>query len=96
MTPTIAVDALFSGHHPEDVLDGAALDLLHFEFFPHSDADPNFLPPFFNRHRGFVRMHSHDQRRRNRPSISASRRTSRSTLMFSCFPSYCFNPLELQ
>ena len=44
MTPTIAVDALFSGQHPEDISDGAALDLLPFEFFPHLNADPNFLP----------------------------------------------------
>ncbi|MBB3149741.1 dipeptidase E [Phyllobacterium trifolii] len=44
MTPTIAVDALFSGQHPEEVLEGGALDLLSFEFFPHLDADPKFLP----------------------------------------------------
>ena len=44
MTPTVAVDALFSGRHPEEVLGGAALDLLPFEFFPHLDEDPNFLP----------------------------------------------------
>lgn len=44
MTPTIATDALFSGGRPEDVDDGAALDLVPFEFFPHLDADADYLP----------------------------------------------------
>lgn len=44
MTPTIAVDALFSGRRPEDVEDGAALDLLPFEFFPHLHAKTSYLP----------------------------------------------------
>jgi dipeptidase E len=43
MTPTIAVDALFSGQRPEDVNEGAALDLLPFEFFPHIQAKPSYL-----------------------------------------------------
>lgn len=43
MTPTIAVDALFSERRPEDVEDGAALDLLPFEFFPHLNAEPTYL-----------------------------------------------------
>jgi dipeptidase E len=44
MTPTIAVDAIFSGGCPLDVTDGAALDLVSFEFFPHVQARPNYLP----------------------------------------------------
>ncbi|MBY3152415.1 type 1 glutamine amidotransferase-like domain-containing protein [Rhizobium laguerreae] len=43
MTPTIAVDALFSGGSPDAVQDGAALDLLPFEFFPHLNDDPGYL-----------------------------------------------------
>ncbi|NYT31743.1 Type 1 glutamine amidotransferase-like domain-containing protein [Rhizobium sp. WYCCWR 11128] len=43
MTPTIAVDALFSGGPPDAVQDGAALDLLPFEFFPHLNDDPGYL-----------------------------------------------------
>ncbi|WP_353646845.1 Type 1 glutamine amidotransferase-like domain-containing protein [Mesorhizobium sp. WSM2239] len=44
MTPTIAADALFSGGRPEDVEDGAALDLVPFEFFPHVQSKPSYLP----------------------------------------------------
>jgi dipeptidase E len=44
MTPTIAVDALFSGGRPEDIEDGAALGLIPFEFFPHVQAKPSYLP----------------------------------------------------
>ncbi|WJH39018.1 Type 1 glutamine amidotransferase-like domain-containing protein [Aliirhizobium terrae] len=44
MTPTIAVDALFSDSRPEDIRDGEALNLLPFEFFPHLNGKPNFLP----------------------------------------------------
>ncbi|MBY5398011.1 Type 1 glutamine amidotransferase-like domain-containing protein [Rhizobium leguminosarum] len=43
MTPTIAVDALFSGGSPDAVQDGAALDLLPFEFFPPLNDDPGYL-----------------------------------------------------
>jgi len=43
MTPTIAVDALFSGSRPEDVREGKALDLVPFEFFPHLQARQSFL-----------------------------------------------------
>ncbi|NEJ21675.1 peptidase E [Rhizobium leguminosarum] len=43
MTPTIAVDALFSGGSPDAVQDGAALDLLPFEFFPHLNDDPGYI-----------------------------------------------------
>lgn len=43
MTPTIAVDALFSGDRPEDMKDGVALDLLPFEFFPHINTKPSYL-----------------------------------------------------
>lgn len=42
-TPTIAVDALFSGGRPEIMPDGAALDLVPFEFFPHLNANPDYL-----------------------------------------------------
>lgn len=44
MTPTIAVDALFGDGRPEDVLDDDALDLLPFEFFPHLNGKPSYLP----------------------------------------------------
>lgn len=44
MTPTIAVDALFWGGSPDAVGDGGALDLLLFEFFPHLNDDPAYLP----------------------------------------------------
>ena len=44
MTPTIAADALFTGGSPEAVRDGAALDLVPFEFFPHLNDDPGYLP----------------------------------------------------
>ncbi|SMD18953.1 Type 1 glutamine amidotransferase-like domain-containing protein [Rhizobium sp. RU36D] len=43
MTPTIAVDALFSGGRPEEVREGDALGLVPFEFFPHCDAKPSYL-----------------------------------------------------
>ena len=43
MTPTIAVDALFSDERPEEVTDGGALDLLPFEFFPHLNANAGYL-----------------------------------------------------
>jgi len=44
MTPTIAVDALFSGEKPENVMGGNALNLLPFEFFPHLNTQENYLP----------------------------------------------------
>lgn len=44
MTPTIAVDALFSNGRPEDVKDGEALNLLAFEFFPHLNGRQSLLP----------------------------------------------------
>lgn len=44
MTPTIAVDALFGAGRPEDVEDGRALNLVPFEFFPHVQAKPSYLP----------------------------------------------------
>jgi dipeptidase E len=44
MTPTIATDALFTGDAPEDMMTEAALDLVPFEFFPHLDSRPTFLP----------------------------------------------------
>ncbi|EJC80604.1 peptidase E [Rhizobium leguminosarum bv. trifolii WSM2297] len=44
MTPTIAVDALFCGSSPDAMMDGAALDLVPFEFFPHLNDDPGYLP----------------------------------------------------
>jgi dipeptidase E len=43
MTPTIAVDALFSGRRPQDVKDGQSLDLVPFEFFPHAQKEPTYL-----------------------------------------------------
>ncbi|WP_077960614.1 Type 1 glutamine amidotransferase-like domain-containing protein [Ensifer adhaerens] len=44
MAPTIATDALFIGERPEDITDGAALDLTPFEFFPHLGDDESYLP----------------------------------------------------
>ncbi|WP_052202003.1 Type 1 glutamine amidotransferase-like domain-containing protein [Ensifer sp. ZNC0028] len=44
MAPTIATDALFIGERPEDIEDGAALDLTPFEFFPHLGDDDGYLP----------------------------------------------------
>jgi dipeptidase E len=44
MTPDIALDALFSGGSPEAMRDGAALNLLPFEFFPHLNWDASYLP----------------------------------------------------
>ncbi|QCK86345.1 peptidase E [Phreatobacter aquaticus] len=44
MTPTIAVDALFSARRPEDVEEGAALNLVPFEFFPHLHEKQSYLP----------------------------------------------------
>jgi dipeptidase E len=35
---------IFSAGCPLDVTDGAALDLVSFEFFPHVQARPNYLP----------------------------------------------------
>lgn len=44
MTPTVALDALFSGEDPGAVRDGGALDLVPFEFFPHLNKSPDYLP----------------------------------------------------
>jgi dipeptidase E len=44
MTPNIAVGALFSGGRPEEVKEGTALGLVPFEFFPHLQAKPSYLP----------------------------------------------------
>jgi len=44
MGPNIAVDGLFTGCPPEAVADGAALDLVPFEFFPHLNDSATFLP----------------------------------------------------
>lgn len=43
MTPTIAIDAIFSGGRPEEVMGGGALDLLPFEFFPHLNIKATYL-----------------------------------------------------
>lgn len=43
MTPTIAIDAIFSGGRPEEIMDGGALDLLPFEFFPHLNIKATYL-----------------------------------------------------
>jgi dipeptidase E len=39
MTPSVALDAMFSGEAPENVRDGAGLNLVPFEFFPHAKAE---------------------------------------------------------
>jgi dipeptidase E len=44
MTPTVALDAMFSGEDPWAVRDGTALDLVPFEFFPHLDRSADYLP----------------------------------------------------
>ena len=44
MTPIITVDSFFSGSLPKGVGDGAGLNLLPFEFFPHLNCDPAYLP----------------------------------------------------
>lgn len=44
MTPNVALDAIFTGDDPSDVQDGAALDLIPFEFFPHLDKNDKYLP----------------------------------------------------
>jgi dipeptidase E len=44
MTPTVALDAMFSGEDPGAVRDGGALDLVPFEFFPHLDKSTDYLP----------------------------------------------------
>lgn len=44
MTPTVALDAVFSGEDPGAVRDGGALDLVPFEFFPHLDKSTDYLP----------------------------------------------------
>lgn len=44
MTPTVALDAMFSDEDPEVVRDGGALDLVPFEFFPHLNKSADYLP----------------------------------------------------
>jgi dipeptidase E len=44
MTPTIAVDALFTDGDPAEAKKATALDLVPFEFFPHLQARPSHLP----------------------------------------------------
>jgi dipeptidase E len=44
MTPTIAVDALFNDGDPAAMTGVTALDLVPFEFFPHLQARPTYLP----------------------------------------------------
>ena len=44
MTPDIALDRVFLGERAEDMKDGAGLDLVDFEFFPHWEDEPQFAP----------------------------------------------------
>jgi dipeptidase E len=44
MTPTVALDAMFSGEDPKAVRDSGALDLVPFEFFPHLNKSADYLP----------------------------------------------------
>ncbi|MCA9129230.1 MAG: Type 1 glutamine amidotransferase-like domain-containing protein [Planctomycetales bacterium] len=44
MTPTVALDAIFSGEDPRIVRDSGALDLVPFEFFPHLNKRADYLP----------------------------------------------------
>lgn len=43
MTPTVALDALFTGEDPATVPEGDALELVPFEFFPHLNKSPDYL-----------------------------------------------------
>lgn len=44
MTPTVALDAMFSGEDPKAVHDSGALDLVPFEFFPHLNKSADYMP----------------------------------------------------
>ena len=44
MTPTVALDAIFTAEDPFAVQAGDALDLVPFEFFPHFDKNADYLP----------------------------------------------------
>lgn len=44
MTPTVALDAIFSGEDPKAVHDSGALELVPFEFFPHLNKSADYLP----------------------------------------------------
>ncbi|MEM9107490.1 MAG: Type 1 glutamine amidotransferase-like domain-containing protein [Pseudomonadota bacterium] len=44
MTSNVALDAIFTGDDPSAIQDGAALDLVPFEFFPHLDKSEEYLP----------------------------------------------------
>jgi dipeptidase E len=44
MTPTIALDAIFSESDPRLIGPSEGLSLVQFEFFPHLYADPCYLP----------------------------------------------------
>ena len=44
MTPTVALDAMFSGEDPMAVRDSGALNLVPFEFFPHLNKSAGYLP----------------------------------------------------
>ncbi|WP_167375553.1 Type 1 glutamine amidotransferase-like domain-containing protein [Brucella cytisi] len=52
LTPTIAIDALFIGQAPEDLMNETALELVPFEFFPHLSSSPTYLPDLvcYSRH----------------------------------------------
>ncbi|MBA8878276.1 Type 1 glutamine amidotransferase-like domain-containing protein [Phyllobacterium myrsinacearum] len=54
LTPTIAIDTLFSGGKPEEVTDGDALNLLPFEFFPHLNASARYVTELtrYSQHNG--------------------------------------------
>ena len=44
MTPTVALDAIFTDEDPFAVQDGHALDLVTFEFFPHLGKSKGYMP----------------------------------------------------
>jgi dipeptidase E len=44
MTPTVALDAIFTGEDPAAVRNGKAFGLVPFEFFPHFDKAKGHLP----------------------------------------------------
>lgn len=44
MTPTVALDAIFTDEDPLTVKDGTALELVPFEFFPHLGKSADYMP----------------------------------------------------
>jgi dipeptidase E len=56
MTPSVALDAIFSAEAPENVRDGTGLNLVPFEFFPHLNAKAEYFSLLLNYSRNTSRM----------------------------------------